>query len=86
MNYYWFNRQEIFHKAKENYSKENAVEYYKQNEETIKENSREHYGNLSQEEKYIIKEYQKKIKKIQELNEYKKEALKNKYIFVFSLI
>ena len=31
MNYYWFNRQEILQKAKENYSKEKAAEYYKQN-------------------------------------------------------
>ena len=60
MNYYWFNRQEILEKAKEKYSKEKAVEYYKQNKEAIKEKSREHYKNLSQEEKDKIKEYQKK--------------------------
>ena len=48
MNYYWFNRQEIFQKAKE---KEKAAEYYKQNKEAIKENSRERYENMSQEEK-----------------------------------
>ena len=36
MNYYWFNRQEILQKAKENYSKEKAAEYYKQNKETLK--------------------------------------------------
>ena len=29
MNYYWFNRQEVLQKAKENYSKEKAAEYYK---------------------------------------------------------
>ena len=60
MNYYWFNRQEILEKAKEKYSKEKAVEYYKQNKEAIKEKLREHYKNLSQEEKDKIKEYQKK--------------------------
>ena len=49
MNYYWFNIQEILQKAKENYSKEKAVEYYKQNKEAIKEKSRECYKNLSQE-------------------------------------
>ena len=38
MNYYWFNRQEILQKAKENYSKEKAAEYYKQNKEAIKKN------------------------------------------------
>ena len=36
MNYYWFNRQEIFQKAKEKYSKEKAAEYA-QNKEAIKE-------------------------------------------------
>ena len=29
MSYYWFNRQEILHKAKERYSKEKAAEYCK---------------------------------------------------------
>ena len=37
MNYYWFNRQEILQKAKEDYSKGKAAEYYKQNKEAIKE-------------------------------------------------
>ena len=36
MNYYHFNRQDILQKAKENYSKEKAPEYYKQNKEAIK--------------------------------------------------
>ena len=69
MNYYWFNRLEILQKAKENYSKEKAAEYHKQNKEAVKEKSREHYKNLSQEEKDKIKEYQKKY---QELVQYKK--------------
>ena len=30
MNSCWFNRQEIFQKAKEKYSKEKAAEYYTQ--------------------------------------------------------
>ena len=60
MNYYWFNRQ----KAKEEYSKEKAAEYYKQNKEALKEKSRQHYKILSQGEKGKIKEYQRKnIKK-----------------------
>ena len=75
MNYYWFNRQEILQKAKENYSKEKAAEYYKQDKEAIKEKTKECYKNLSQEEKDKIKEYQKKN---QEFLQYKKEALKNK--------
>ena len=60
MNYYWFNRQKILQKAKENCSKEKAAEYYKQNTEAIKEKSREHYKDLSQKEKDKIKEYQKR--------------------------
>ena len=76
MNYYWFNRQEISQKAKENYSKEKAAEYYKQNNEGIKEKSRECYKNVSQEQKDKIKDYEKNI--YQELVPYKKEVLKNK--------
>ena len=63
MNYYWFNRQEILQKAKENYSKEKTSECYKQNKDAIKEKSRERYKNMSQEEKDKIKEHQKKKKK-----------------------
>ena len=70
MSYYWFNRQEIFQKAKEKYSKEKAAEYYAQNKEAIKQKSRDHYKNLSQEEK--DKEYQRK--KYQELVQYKKKC------------
>ena len=47
MNYSWFNRQQILQKAKENYSKEKAAEYYKQNREAIKENAKERYKKLS---------------------------------------
>ena len=71
VNYYWFNRQEILQKVKENYSKEKAPEYYKQNKEAIKVKSRERYKNLSQEKKDKIKEYQRK--KYQELVLYKKK-------------
>ena len=76
MSYYWFNRQDILHKAEEKYSKEKAAEYYARNKEAIKEKLRKHYKDLSQEEKDEIKEYQRK--KYQELVQYKKEALKNK--------
>ena len=51
MSHYWFTRQEILQKAKEEYSKEKAAAYYTQNKEDIKEKSRQHYKNLSQEEK-----------------------------------
>ena len=84
MNYYWFNRQEIFQKPKENYSQKKAVDYYKQNKEAIKEKAKEHQKNLSQEEKDKIKEYQKK-KKNQELVQYKKQALKINKVFYFFL-
>ena len=50
MNCYWFNRQKILQKAKEQYSKEKNAEYYKQNKEAVKEKSKECYKNLSQEE------------------------------------
>ena len=76
MHYYWFNRQEILRKAKEEYFKEKAAEYYAQNKEAIKEKSIQRYKNLSQEEKDKIREYQRK--KYQELVQYKKEGLKNK--------
>ena len=36
MSYYQFNRQEIFQKAKERYSKEKAADYYLKNKEPIK--------------------------------------------------
>ena len=51
MNYYWFKRQEILQKAKEQYPKEKAAEYYKQNKEAIKEKAKKCYKNLSQEKK-----------------------------------
>ena len=79
MSYYWFNRQEILQKAKERYSKEKAAEYYAQNKEAVKEKSRERYKNLLQEEIAKIKEYQSK--KYQELVQYKKEVLKNIFLF-----
>ena len=50
MSYYQFNRQEILQKAKENYSKEKAAEYYLENKEAIKKKSRDRYKNLSKEE------------------------------------
>ena len=40
MSYYWFNRKEIWQKAKERYSKEKAAEYYLENKEAIKDQSK----------------------------------------------
>ena len=75
MSYYQFDKQEILQKAKENYSKEKAAEYYLKNKEAIKERSRNRYKNLSTEEKGKIKEYQRE--RYQQLIQYKKEALQN---------
>ena len=80
MSYYWFNRQEILQKAKERYSKEKAAEYYLKNKEAIEEKARDHYKNLLEGKKNKIKKYQKK--RHQELVQYKKKALKNKYFFI----
>ena len=74
MSYYWFNRKEIFQKAKERYSKEKAAEYYLENKEVIKEKSTNRYKNLSNEESSFL--YQRK--RNQQLIQYKKEALQNK--------
>ena len=64
MSYYWFNRQEILHKAKERYSKEKAAEYYMQNKEVIKEKSRNRYKNLSEEKKTKLKSIKRKVSRI----------------------
>ena len=37
MSYYRFNKKEILQKAKENFSKEKAAEYYLENKDVIKE-------------------------------------------------
>ena len=78
MNYYWFNRKEILQKVKERYSKENAAQFYWQNKEAIKEKSKNWYENFSKEEKDKIKGYQRK--RHQQLIQYKKEALQNKWV------
>ena len=62
MNHYWFNRQEILQKAKENYSKEKAAEHYKQNKEAIKEKANGRYKSLSQEKETRLKSIKKNIK------------------------
>ena len=41
MSCYWFNRKEIWRKAKERYSKEKGVEYYLENKEATKKKSRD---------------------------------------------
>ena len=55
MSYYWFNREEVLQKAKENHDncggKEKAVEYYQTNKGVLKEKARNRYRNLSEKEK-----------------------------------
>ena len=55
MRYYWFNRQELLKKAKEEYDnkgdKEKAAKYYEDNKGAIKEKARNKYKNLTEEEK-----------------------------------
>ena len=55
MSHYWFNRQELLQKAKEQYhycsGKEKAAEYYLKNKDEIKEEASSNYRNLSEEEK-----------------------------------
>ena len=55
MNYYWFNRDELFKKARTKYhnkgGKEKAAEYYQKNKEVIKEKARSKFKNLSFEGK-----------------------------------
>ena len=62
MNYYWFNRQKILQEAKEKYSKEQAAEYYAQEEEAIKEKSRERYKNLKKKKTRLRSTEEKNIK------------------------
>ena len=54
MSYYWFNKQELFEKAKEKYyngGKEKAAKYYLDNKDVLKEKVKNVYKNLSEEEK-----------------------------------
>ena len=51
MSYYWFNRQELLKKAKEEYEnggKEKAAKYYQANKDVIKEKERNKYENLTE--------------------------------------
>ena len=76
MIYYWFNRKEVFQKAKEIYSKEKAAEYYLENKRELKKKSRNRYKNLPKKEKDRIKEYERK--RYQQVIQCKKEASQNK--------
>ena len=60
MSYYQFNRQEILQKAKENYSKEKAAEYYLENKEAIKKKSRDQYKTCQKKKKTRLKSTKEK--------------------------
>ena len=86
MSHYQCNRQEILQKAKYRHSKDYylkqlllliiAADYYLKNKEAIKENSKSWYKNLSKDEKYKIKKYQRN--RLQQLIQYKNEVLQSK--------
>ena len=79
MSHYQFNRQEILQKAKDDYCKEKATEYYFKKREAIKENSKNWYENLLKKEKGKIKEYQRN--RYHQLIQFKNEVLQTKYFF-----
>ena len=62
MNYCWFNKQKILQKAKENYSKEKAAEYHKQNKETIKKSQESVVKTSHRKKKTRLKSIKKNIK------------------------
>ena len=86
MSHYQSNIQETLQKAKDRYSKGYylkrlllliiAADYYLKNKEAIKENSKSWYKNLSKDEKYKIKKYQRN--RDQKLIQYKNEVLQSK--------
>ena len=58
---YWFNREELFKKAKTKYhnkgGKEKAAKYYEDNKEAIKEKAKNKYKNLTKEKKELKRQY-----------------------------
>ena len=59
MSYYQFSKNEILQKAKKNYSKEKAGEYYLLNKGVIIKRQKHRYKNMTDEEQQAKKEYQK---------------------------
>ena len=57
MNYYWFDRQELFKKTKEKYNnrcgKKKAAKYYQDNKDVIREKAKNKYRNLTEKEKEL---------------------------------
>ena len=83
MNYYWFNRQKILQEAKEKYSKEQAAEYYAQEEEAIKEKSRD-IKTCHKKKKTRLRST--KENDVKNWLSKKKKRYKTSNFFVFSLI
>ena len=59
-SYYQFNRQKIFQKAKERYSKEKAADYYLKSKEAIKENLKNNTKTYLKKKKIILKSIKEK--------------------------
>ena len=62
MSYYWFNRQELLQKAKDEYhngGRKKAAEHYLKNKDVIKEKANNKYKYLSEEQKEGRRRYGK---------------------------
>ena len=88
MNYYWFNSQEICKKQKEIILKKKLLSIINQTKKLYKKRQDSNIRTCHKSKKIKLKtiKKKKKKKKNQEMVQYKKEALKNKQVFVFSLI
>ena len=75
--------QKSYREAKKIILKKKLLSIIQKNKEAIKEKLRERYKNLSRKEKDKINEYQRMRFNIkyQESVQYKKEALKNNFLF-----
>ena len=80
MSYYQFNREEILQKAKENYSKEKAAEYYLKSKEAIKEKSKERKACQKKKKTRLKSAKERSIKNW--LNTKKKHYKINKFFFL----
>ena len=81
MSYYWFNRQELLHKAGKKHhncdGKEKVAEYYRANKYVIKEKANNKYRNLSEEKKKAKRQFSKN-----RCNKMKENAKQNTNLFL----
>ena len=78
MSYYWFKTKEILQKAKERSSNQKPAEDYSYKKEAIKEKSKKLILKLARRRKRQDEGYPRR--RYQQLIQYKKEALQNKWI------